>query len=220
MAMRPKLAFWLASALLFTSALLAAACGTGDATHTPEASAVLVRTPVPAQTTCSETDPNCKPPSAPLAPTPLPLDPTVLSILLRDSVVHTLVDGGELWKDYWLNMSETTDGPHGDHGNEVDILFARPISFSGVVPRFSDPCSGHSGADERVAPGDPCVQEPRAYGTSYVEFHGIRFIQVVVDLGRDAVVNLFDTDSSDRVVDQMIAYLSAQRPATPTRSPP
>jgi len=215
--MRPKLVVSIIGALLFASAMLAAACGSGAARPAPQPSGgAPEQTPVPVQTACSKSDPTCK---SPAAPTPLPLDPTVLSILSRDSVVRELVGAGEPWKDYWLDMLGTSNGPHGDQLNRVVMLFARPISFSGVVPSMSDPCSGHGGEDDRVAPDDPCIQEPRVYGTSYVEFHGIRAVHVAVDVGRAAVVEVFGDDSGDQIVDWEIANLTANRPATPTPSP-
>jgi hypothetical protein len=120
--------------------------------------------------------------------------------------VRSLVGNGQLWKDYWLNMS----------GNvAVDILFARPVSFSGIVPTRSVPCSGHAGADERVPPDDPCRQETPAYSTGHLEFHDQRWVQVFVEVDRNSVVDVFVPGMSDQSVDDLIAYLTKNRPATP-----
>jgi hypothetical protein len=166
-----------------------------------------VQTPMPVYTACSMADPNCKPPAA---PTPDPLDATVLSILARDDFVRWLVGDGELWRDYWLNMS-------GDVA--VDILFARPVSFRGIVPTRSDPCSGHAGADERVDPDDPCRKETPVYGTSYMEFHDQRWVQVFVEVDRNSVVGVFVPGSLDSTIDEFIAYLTENRPAIATAPP-
>ena len=200
------------SALLFTSVALAAACGESHGSPTPQQSgAAPDQTPLPAYTACSPGDPNCQPPAM---PTPEALDPAVLSVLARDEFVSSLVGGGELWKDYWLNMSRGTSGTAA-----VDVVFARPVSFSGTVPTRSQPCKGHAGNDERIDPADPCLQETPVYGTSQFEFRDQRWVQVFVDAGRGGIVEVFVPGITDQSVDELIAYLTKYRPGIATATP-
>ncbi len=199
--------------LLLASMALSTACGAGTASPTSQASAsVPPQTPMPAYTACSPGDPGCAPPAV---RTPEALDPAVLSILGRDEFVRAIVGSSELWKDYWLNPSP---GAYGT--TAVDIVLARPVSFSGTVPSQSQPCKGH-GNEGRIDPADPCLQVTPVDGTTYTEFHDQRWIQVFVDVRRGSVVQVFAPGVTDQSVDELIAYLTKYRPAiaTPTPSP-
>lgn len=152
----------------------------------------------------------------PPPPTPEALDPAVLSVLERDDFVRSLVGDGELWKDYWLNESRGTY--LGNNFDAIDILLARPVSFSGMLPARSQPCKGHSN-EGSIDPADPCLQVTPADTTTYVEFHDQRWIQVFVDVPRGRIVEVFAPGLLDQSVDDMIAYLTKYRPAIATATP-
>jgi hypothetical protein len=199
------------AALALTAATLGAVCGSGAAPPIAQPSpAASAQTPRAVYTACDRADPDCNPPPD---HAPEPLDPAVLSILGRDPFVKTLIGDGQLWKDYWLNVSATS-GMFG-----VDILFAKPVSFTGTVPARSQPCKGHFGADERIPPDDPCRQETPVDSTTYLDFRDQRWVQVFVDVSRDRVVDVFLPYSLDQTIDDFIAYLTRNRPTTPTPSP-
>ncbi len=57
-----------------------------------------------------------------------------------------------------------------------------------------------------VDPNDPCLKEPREYGTRETTFEDVRVVHTQVDTGRGEVVRLFPDDSPDEIVEDMIAW--------------
>lgn len=140
-------------------------------------------------------------------PTSPPPDPAVRELLIANDVVRQLLGDGEEREDFWLIIDAIPAGsPHGDVGGMAVIVFGEPVSYAGLVPTRSDPCSGHYGLDERVDPDDPCLDEPREYGAREVEFTDVRVVHTQVDTGRGGVVWLFPDDTPDHIVEDMIRW--------------
>jgi hypothetical protein len=144
--------------------------------------------------------------------TPDPYDPTlfpysperdarVTEILSKTEAVNGMLAGRELGRDYWIRVSYVYDYKEARNSGEkpiamVDIYFDPPLSFSGEVPVYSDPCSGHYGEDERLEPDDPCMAAPKEYGSAHQSFTDAQVITTEVDLRRGEVVQVFQSPTS------------------------
>ncbi len=141
-------------------------------------------------------------------PTPPPAEvkAEVLEILFSNEVIKMMLAGRELGRDYWFSMSYFEDPRRGDRGAMFVIALAEPTSYEGEVPTASDPCNGHYGGNEGVPEGDPCLDEPWGYGTTYAAYVGVNTIHARVEMGRGEVVEIgAGTTPPDDLAD-MIAY--------------
>ncbi len=149
------------------------------------------------------------------------LDPPMRQILVENPAIKSIIGDGREREDYWLIIDPFMRPANGDQGGMVIVIFAEPVSFAGEGPTASQPCKGHFGLDERVDPDDPCLQEPREYGTQELTFAGIQVVHTQVDTGRGEVVRLFADDSSPDIVEDMIRWAEqTQYPPADQASPP
>jgi len=132
-------------------------------------------------------------------------DAKVKEILFENEPIKAMAAGRELGTDYWLSISP--HGPlHGQRVARVNVVFAEPVSYSGEILWASDPCQGHTGEDERLDPDDPCLDEPREYGTRYVIFPNVRDVYATVELGRRDVIEVFTMDTPPDILEDTIRY--------------
>ena len=138
-------------------------------------------------------------------PTPAPpeADAKVRELLFEDGVIKAIVAGRDLGRDYWMQIQHWSSA-RGELGATVTIVFAEPVSYAGQVPTESNPCAGHYGPDERIDPDDPCLDEPREYGTTYKIFADTRIIHAKVEVGRGEVVHIFDMHGTPDMIERMI----------------
>lgn len=117
-------------------------------------------------------------------------------ILCGDATVKAVVAGRELGRDYWIGISYVYE--HADVPNSgekpiamVHFFFDPPVSYRGEVAAIvADPCRGH-GVEGRLDPNDPCVDEPKEYGSEYREFVDAQQVTAEVDFRRGEVVEVF-----------------------------
>ena len=201
------------SVCVFLSSLAAL----GMAAHRFASSRVFSEMPAPILA-CQVTDPGCDRSGVWM---PEPADPQITDLLMKNDAIRSIIGNGQLGKDYWLNSSPIKNDAHGDNGAIVDVAFARPISFKGELPLASNPCSG-KGNEGHIDAHDPCLAQPRSYGSRAVEFtdvEKVRLLQAQVDLTRRAVVSVSYTDISDHTLGYMISKLSGAT-STPATQPP
>ncbi len=179
------------------------------------------------QNACDFKDPACLPYLRGVLeanrPTPRRLDPRVKALLLADSAIQAMVAGRKEGIDYWMDLNPIANGAHGDEGAGVSIMFAKPVSYDGVVNIASDPCSGH-GQEGGIDPNDPCLKEPRQFGSKQASVVNARIILAQVDVKKGEVFNIYHDELPPAVVDEMIHQLY-QTPSptiaqTPAQVPP
>ena len=133
-------------------------------------------------------------------------DAKVKEILFENEPIKAIAAGRELGSDYWLSITHVWRPLHGQRVARVNVVFADPVSYSGEILWASDPCQGHTGEDERLDPDDPCLDEPREYGTRYVIFPNVRDVYATVELGRRDVIEVFTMDTPPDVLEDTIRY--------------
>lgn len=139
--------------------------------------------------------------SVPLLTTPEPTpsperDVKVKEILSGTEAIKAMLAGREEGRDYWIRISYVYEYMEAANTGDkpiamVHIYFDPPVSYTGDVPLMSDPCSGRRGPDERLDPDDPCMSQPKEYGSSYRSFTDAQGIVAQVDLPRGEVVEVF-----------------------------
>jgi len=146
-------------------------------------------------------------------PVPFPIAQTTIDDIKRsygptekDAQVREIVFGHEAMKamlaereegsDYWIQIGYTYEYREAANTGEkplamVDMYFDPALSYAGEIPDMSNPCSGHYGEDERLDPADPCMNEPKEYGSKYLDLTGAEHIVAEVDLRRGELVDVF-----------------------------
>jgi hypothetical protein len=131
---------------------------------------------------------------------PDPASPERISELTRilcgEQAVQALMAGRDVGRDLWVRISYVYEYREANNSGEfpiamVNFYFDPPVSYSGEAPFQTDPCSGHYGDDERLDPGDPCMDAPREYGRRQQEFADETGVVAEVDFRRGEVVELF-----------------------------
>jgi hypothetical protein len=182
-----------ATLLITTTLSLAARCGDDGA-------------PLPVVTACRAGDAACATSQAGAERPPPEVDREALAVLRADPAVSAILEGKVPGEDYWLAFEGRSDGERGERLSTITVILREEVRYSGSIPRFTDPCSGVTAEDEVVPPAHPCRIEPRAYVTAVVEWAGgSHLLHAVVDVGRDAVVDLFNP-YADGDIDDVIAY--------------
>ena len=128
------------------------------------------------------------------------------SILCGDPTVKAILAGRKLGSDYWIGISYVYE--HADVGNKgeepfamVDFFFDPPVSYAGEVAAIvADPCRGH-GVEGRLDPNDPCVDEPKEYGSEYREFIDAQHVTAEIDFRRGEVVEVFQSPVAWETID-------------------
>jgi hypothetical protein len=155
--------------------------------------------------------------SVPLLTTPEPTpspeqDAAVREILFENEVIKAMVAGREEGRDYWIRISYVYEHRGiGNYGEKpiamVDIYFDPPLSYAGELPAImSDPCAGH-GVEGWLDPDDPCVDEPKEYGSAYRSFADARCVTAQVNLPGGEVVTVFQSPvSQDDMEDIQTRY--------------
>ena len=201
--------------LLFLAAV-AVACSSGD----PGGPGPLGTPPLDTVASCDPSDRVCLDKVIRLRgeaePTARAIDPRIVDILLENEVIAAMIGDGVERQDYWLSITVPITLRHGDQGGSVIILFAEPVSYEGQVPHSTDPCDGHT-VNERVPPDEPCLDEPREYGTYYLSIVGTRSLWTRVDTGRGEVVYIRPKDTSPENADIYIGF--ARDKSTPVFLP-
>jgi hypothetical protein len=130
-------------------------------------------------------------------PTPSPEQVARMGqILYGNETIKAMLAGREDGRDYWIRVSYVYEHRGiRNYGEKpiamVHIYFDPPLSFAGEVPVITkDPCRGH-GDEGYLDPNDPCVDEPKEYGTEYQTFTGVQGVVAQVDLPRGEVVQIF-----------------------------
>jgi hypothetical protein len=154
---------------------------------------------------CDTSDPECVKQIDAAAQAEFP-DAKVKEILFENEPIKAIAAGRELGSDYWLSITNVWRPLHGQRVARVNVVFAEPVSYSGEILWASDPCQGHTGEDERLDPDDPCLDEPREYGTRYVIFPNVRDVYATVELGRRDVIEVFTMDTPPDVLEDTIRY--------------
>ena len=139
----------------------------------------------------------------PIEPTTFPpaTDARVKEILFEDGAIKAMVAGREEGRDYWIRISYVYEHRGiGNYGEKpiamVDIYFDPPLSYAGELPAImSDPCAGH-GVEGWLDPDDPCVDEPKEYGSAYRSFTDARCVTAQVNLPGGEVVTVFQSPVS------------------------
>ena len=124
-------------------------------------------------------------------------DLAVKQLLSQNDAVEAILAGREEGRDYWIRIDYVYEYMEARNTGEkpiamVNIYFDPPVSFAGNVPTASDPCKGHRGADERLDPNDPCINEAPTYSTVHREFKESRGIVAKIDLRLGEVVDVFE----------------------------
>jgi hypothetical protein len=139
--------------------------------------------------------------SVPLLTTPEPTpspeqDAAVREILFENDAINAMLAGRELGGNYWMQISYVYEylGVR-NYGEKpiamVNLYFDPPLSYAGEVPAIvEDPCSGH-GVEGYLDPDDPCIDQPKEYGTRYLTFTDQIGIVAQVDFRRGEVVDIF-----------------------------
>ncbi|MGB6837254.1 MAG: hypothetical protein WBF66_06080 [Dehalococcoidia bacterium] len=139
----------------------------------------------------------------PIEPTTFPpaTDARVKEILFEDGAIKAMLAGREEGRDYWIRISYVYEHRGiGNYGEKpiamVDIYFDPPLSYAGELPAImSDPCAGH-GVEGWLDPDDPCVDEPKEYGSAYRSFTDARCVTAQVNLPGGEVVTVFQSPVS------------------------
>jgi len=132
---------------------------------------------------------------------PSATDARVKEILFENEVIKAMVAGREEGRDYWIRISYVYEHRGiGNYGEKpiamVDIYFDPPLSYAGELPAImSDPCAGH-GVEGWLDPDDPCVDEPKEYGSAYRSFTDARCVTAQVNLPGGEVVTVFQSPVS------------------------
>ena len=132
---------------------------------------------------------------------PSATDARVKEILFEDGAIKAMVAGREEGRDYWIRISYVYEHRGiGNYGEKpiamVDIYFDPPLSYAGELPAImSDPCAGH-GVEGWLDPDDPCVDEPKEYGSAYRSFTDARCVTAQVNLPGGEVVTVFQSPVS------------------------
>lgn len=194
--------------------LFLAACGQGDQRNvaSPLEQTVVACEAQPNPEVCVDAVNTALSASRPTEPPP---PPAVRDVLFRNDVVHRLIGAGAERVDFWLIIDTIPPGsPHGDVGAMAIIVFKEPVSYSGTVPDRSGPCDGH-GVEGHVDPDDPCLDQPREYGTREISFIDVRVVHTQVDTGRGGVVWFSPDDADDSIVKDMIRWAEETQYGTP-----
>ena len=132
---------------------------------------------------------------------PSATDARVKEILFEDGAIKAMLAGREEGRDYWIRISYVYEHRGiGNYGEKpiamVDIYFDPPLSYAGELPAImSDPCAGH-GVEGWLDPDDPCVDEPKEYGSAYRSFTDARCVTAQVNLPGGEVVTVFQSPVS------------------------
>jgi hypothetical protein len=147
----------------------------------------------------------------------------VREILFENTVIQAIAAGRQIGRDFWIvDVAHFTRPVYGTWESAVAMVFAEPVSYQGELPTASEPCEGHYGPDEQVDEDDPCLDEPREYGTEFASLSG-RVIHAWVDVIRGEVVYFFAPDDTPPdVLEDMIDDARQEQIwiSTPTAVPP
>lgn len=148
--------------------------------------------------------------------TPVPPDPAELAekdakvkeIVSDNEAIKAMLAGREEGRDYWIRISYVYEYLEAANTGEkpiamVDIYFEPPLSYAGEVPIMSQPCKGHYGADERLDPDDPCMDEPKEYGSEYRSLTDAQVVTAQIDLRRREVVEVFQSPVSKEAMEDI-----------------
>jgi hypothetical protein len=140
-------------------------------------------------------------PVQPSSPTATPdsreKDAKVMAIVLQNKTIEGMLAGRVEGRDYWIRIGYTFEHAESVSTEEnpiamVHFYFDPPVSYAGEFPVIvSDPCSGHYGEDERLDPDDPCMKEPKEYGSALGALVDAQGIVAQVDLRRGELVEVF-----------------------------
>jgi len=120
-----------------------------------------------------------------------------MEIVLQEKAIEGMLADREEGRDYWIRIGYVYEHREAANTGEkpiamVHMYFDPPISYEGEFPVIlSDPCSGRRGADERLDPDDPCMNEPKEYGRVHGGPVDAQSIVLTVDLRRGEVVGVF-----------------------------
>jgi len=127
-------------------------------------------------------------------PTPSPEKiAQIREILFENEAVKGILAGRHEGRDYWMRIDPMYERENVEKKGEPNIAqvlmwFDPPVSWEGEVPTRSDPCKGHYDDDGYlVNKNDPCIHEPREYGTSHEKFDSTHGITAAIDLRRGQV---------------------------------
>lgn len=153
----------------------------------------------------------------PPSPAPSDRDAKVRQIFFADDAIKAMVAGRELGRDYWIvDVAHFTRPFHGSWESMVVMVFAEPVSYSGELPTASNPCEGHYGEDEQLDEDDPCLNEPRQYGTKPAVFSIEDEAYARVDITRGEVVEVLGVDVAPDILEDEIEYAKQQHIWEPT----
>lgn len=142
-------------------------------------------------------------------PTPLPVLPVLpiyVEILFRDDAISAMVGDGVRDQDYWLRLTPATNPGHGDRPGEaasVELVFEKPVSWTGIVNTASQPCRGH-GNEGHLEPNDPCLSIERVFGTVFRSYTDVRVISGTVYVRQELVANVFGSSPSPEIIEGSI----------------
>jgi hypothetical protein len=158
---------------------------------------------------CYATEADCQTKSAAYEPTPEAPDFDALRIATGNSAVRDMIGTRTSGIDYWLNFSRMGDSERDERITMIDIVFAVPRPWTGNVPLATNPCDGKS--DEgRVAPAHPCRSEPRAYSTRTARIEDLSVVSLMVDVRRNAVVNVWFWNGASDLIEYLKRYYVGQ----------
>ena len=202
------MAVTLLAAMVVAALVIATGCSAGQESEPPDPFENIDCDP--GQPECAELINAAIRASRPTPP-PAEVEAEVKEILFDNEVIKAMVADRQLGRDYWISMSYLRNPEHGVQGAMVMLVLAEPTSYEGEVPTASDPCDGHYGGDEEVPPSDPCLDQPREYGTTHVAYAGVNTIHTQVDLGRGEVVKIGAATTPPDELAEMIAYFKSRQ---------
>jgi hypothetical protein len=120
----------------------------------------------------------------------------IRDILFANEAVKGILAGRNEGRDYWMRIDMIFEHADVENTGEppiaaVQMYFEPPVSWEGEVPTWSDPCKGHYDDDGWLLDkNDPCLNEPRQYGTRQYQLNNANTVHTFVDLRVEQVVRL------------------------------
>jgi hypothetical protein len=117
----------------------------------------------------------------------------VEDIILENSALKGMILGPDSNREPLIRVQsyvspDITAAKRGSVLALANVFFDPPISFSGELPRQTNPCEGYPRVDGAIPEDAPCWDLPVEFITEYVEWHDITTVTVVVDIQEKKVV--------------------------------